>query len=445
MKPRIGLAWRLALIVVAALVLVQLAAVAAYVIERRDSGASVLSPRLPEQIAALVHLADGASDTVRKSIATAVASPGVRVVFSDRVDPSAAADGREFALFETLVRRALDDYDRPVQVALAQGLGPAGSYAGRGAHVRVIVPLRGGGILDFSAGGEITARLFGLPVGLLAGLFGLIVAFVAVFAVTREATPLIRLAQAVDDFGHDLAPRPLEELGAPEVRHLVQAINRMQARIATLVESRTLVLGAIAHDLGTAMTRLRLRLELLDAGPLRDRAIDDLADMARLVDDGLAFSRSTSETDRQPVDLTALASVVVADRADLGARVHLVSSPPSAPYVGSRVGLTRLLGNLVDNALRYAGDAEIAITPVAGGWEIAVSDHGPGIPIADRNRVFEPYVRLEASRNRTTGGTGLGLAISDQIARAHGGGIEIRDRTDGASGTVVVIRLPSVA
>ncbi|MCE1237275.1 MAG: ATP-binding protein [Hyphomicrobiales bacterium] len=445
MKPRIGLAWRLALIVVAALVLVQLAAVAAYVVERRDAGRPGLGPRLPEQIAALVRLADRAPAEVRRDIEAAAAASGVRVVIGETDMPPAAEEGREFALFETLVRRALDDFDRPVRVALARGLGPAGSFAGRGTHVRVMVPLAGGGVLDFTAGGEITARLLGLPVGLLAGLFGMIVALVAVLAVTRETAPLVRLAQAVDDFGHDLAPRSIEESGAPEVRRLGRAIERMQARIVTLVESRTLLLGAIAHDLGTAMTRLRLRLELIDPGPMRDRAVADLGDMARLVDDGLAFARSTSDTDRARIDLAALAANVIGERADLGAPVRLGATPPAAPILGSEIGLKRLLGNLVDNALRYAGDAEISIARAGAEWRVAVADHGPGVAEADRRRIFEPYVRLETSRNRKTGGTGLGLAIAEQIAHAHGGAIDVVDRPDGVPGAVFVLRLPATA
>ena len=150
--------------------------------------------------------------------------------------------------------------------------------------------------------------------------------------------------------GSDLRGRPLPETGAPELRHLVQAINRMQARIATLVEARTLTLGAIAHDLGTSMTRLRLRLELLDPDPMRDRAIKDLADMARLIDDGLALTRSTTEIDHEPVDLVAIVTEVCDDRAEFGSAVRRGAMPAAARLVGSRIGLVRLIGNLVDNA-----------------------------------------------------------------------------------------------
>jgi len=442
MTPRIGIAWRLALIVVAALVLAQLAAVGAYMVERRDAARFALGPQLPTQIAALVHLADDRSPAERALIAAAAAGPGVRIAFPERADATKPT-GREVVLFEALVRRALGEPDRPVRVDVARGLEPDTTLAGRGAHIRVLVPLHGGGELDFTAGGELTARLLGLPVGLIAGLFGLVVALVAVYAIAREAKPLIRLAQAVDGFGEDLRRRPLEETGAPEVRHLVQAINRMQARIATLVEMRTLTLGAIAHDLGTAMTRLRLRLELMPAEPLRDRAITDLEGMARLIDDGLIFARSTAEIDHETLDLVPIVTEAATDRADLGEKVHLGRLPPSASLAGSRVGLARLVGNLVDNALRYAGDAEIAVTRVGDAWELTVCDHGPGIAPADRERVFEPFYRLEASRNRATGGSGLGLAIARQVVAAHGGTIEIRDRPDGASGTVVAVRLPA--
>lgn len=442
MKPRLGIAWRLALIVVGSLVVIQFAAIGAYMFERRDVALFALGPQLPDQIAALVRLADDRPEGDRRLIAAAAAGPGVRIRFPDTAE-DVAPSGREVVFFETLVRRALGGEARAIRVELDRGLGAFGVAGGRGARVRVVVALRGGGALDFTAGGELTARLLGLPVGLLAGLFGMIVALIAVLAVAREAKPLVRLAQAVDGFGHDLAPRPLEETGAPEVRRLVRAINRMQTRIVSLVETRTVMLAAIAHDLGTAMTRLRLRLELSPPHPMRDRAVKDLDDMARLVDEGLAFARSTSEADREPLDLAGLVAEAVGDRIDLGEPIVSRPMPSAAPIVASRLGLTRVIDNLVDNALRYAGDAEVALARVGAEWELTVGDHGAGIPPAARARIFEPYVRLEGSRNRGTGGSGLGLAIARQIVAAHGGTIEVRDRADGSSGTVIAVRLPA--
>ncbi|NLH82923.1 MAG: HAMP domain-containing protein [Phyllobacteriaceae bacterium] len=442
MKSRLGIAWRLALIVVAALVAIQIAVIGAYMVERRDVARFALGPQLPDQIAALVHLADDRSEAERRLIAGAAAGPGVRIRFPEAAD-DVVSGGREVVFLETLVRRALGGDARPIRVEVDRGLGALGAIGGRGTHVRVVVALHGGGVLDFAAGGELTARLLGLPVGLIAGLFGMTVALIAVLAVAREAKPLVRLAQAVDGFGHDLAPRPLDETGAPEVRRLVRAINRMQTRIVSLVETRTVMLAAIAHDLGTTMTRLRLRLELSSPDPMRDRAVKDLDDMARLVDDGLAFARSTSEADREPLDLAELVGDAVADRIELGEAIVLRPLPAAAPIVASHLGLSRVIGNLVDNALRYAGDAEVALVRVAAEWELTVADHGSGISPEDRARIFEPYVRLEASRNRATGGTGLGLAIARQIVAAHGGTIEVRDRADGRSGAVFAVRLPA--
>lgn len=441
MNAKFGIGWRLALIVVVALILVQLAAIAAHVIENRQATRTGAAPLLPEQIAALVQIADALPSERRGTLATAVSSQGIHVRFLDRFTTE-TTQGREMPLLERALRRRLGDDGRLVWADLAHGGVDRGVEETRLPNVRVVVALAGGGFLDFYAVGDLTARLFGVPVGFLAGAFGFLVALAALVAVAREARPLIRLAQAVDDLGTDLRGRPLPEDGAPEVRRLVRALNRMQERIVALVENRTLLLGAIAHDLGTLMTRLRLRLELLPPDPGRDLAVKDLGDMARLVSDSLAFARSAADRDHTRVDLARIVREAVQERVDLGAAVRLADGVPSASFVGSRLGLSRLIGNLIDNALRHAGDAEVSLTAEPTGWRLAVADHGPGIEAEDRARIFEPFARLDPSRNRATGGSGLGLAIVRQIVESHDGTIEVGARADGAAGAVFTVRLP---
>lgn len=441
MNAKLGIGWRLALIVVLALVLMQLATIVAHMIENRDASRFGLAPLLPDQITALVQIADATPPERRATLATAVSGQGVKVEFLDRFAPE-TAQGRELPLLERGIRRRLGDRDRMIWAHLARAGADPGPDETRLPNVRVVVALAGGGYLDFAAVGDLAARLFGIPVGFLAGAFGVLVALAALVAIAREARPLVRLAQAVDGLGTDLRGRPLTEEGAPEVRRLVRALNRMQDRIVGLVENRSLLLGAIAHDLGTLMTRLRLRLELLPPDPGRDKAVKDLADMARLVSDSLAFARSSSERDHADLDLAQIVRETTQERIDLGAPVRLAPGTATAEVSGSRLGLSRLVGNLVDNALRHAGDAEVGLAAEGDRWRLTVADHGPGIPEAERGGIFEPFARLDPSRNRATGGSGLGLAIVRQIVEAHEGTIEVGGRADGASGAVFTVRLP---
>jgi signal transduction histidine kinase len=262
----------------------------------------------------------------------------------------------------------------------------------------------------------------------------------AAYLVRMTTRPLARLAKAADAIGEDAAIKPLEPGGPTEVRKVIEAFNRMQARVRRQLRERAQLLGAISHDLKTPITRLRLRAELLQDPALRAKVERDLDEMEAMVASTLDFfSAVGDESRRQPVDIGALVESLCEDRREAGEAVALHGAP-RAPYRADPQALRRCLDNLVGNAVRYGGGAEVRIDDGDDALRVVVRDQGPGIPPEELERVFEPYYRLESSRNRASGGTGLGLSIARNIARWHGGDIRLDNAPGG--GLIAELRLP---
>lgn len=292
--------------------------------------------------------------------------------------------------------------------------------------------------LRLADGTPLSVALWPLEAGitpLMAGIVALqFAAFGAVgwIAVRSATRPLTRLARAADALRPGDATPPLPEDGPSEVARAAASFNAMQQRIRTHEAERTLILAAVSHDLKTPLTRMRLRAELLDDGDLRDKLQADLAHMQALVEEGLAHARS-AQAGTEPacrVDLSALLDALVCDHTDMGHDVRL-DAPPLEPVWTRPLALRRLLGNLVDNAVRFGGSASVVVSRHDTGLRITVSDDGPGIPDSELARMRAPFTRLESSRHRDTGGTGLGLAIVDELARALGGRVELANRPGG--------------
>jgi signal transduction histidine kinase len=191
------------------------------------------------------------------------------------------------------------------------------------------------------------------------------------------------------------------------------------------------VLAAMSHDLRTPITRLRLRVESIEDEALRTRCIDDLDEMTRMVRGALSVFRGLNDEEQSvAVDVDALLQELQRRYAEVNASVA-IEGRAAAPFNGKPLALKRCLGNLVDNALQYGQHATIAVTDTADELTIRVLDDGPGIPDSELERVFEPFYRLESSRNRATGGTGLGLSIARDVAQAHGGALKLANRSAG--------------
>jgi signal transduction histidine kinase len=260
----------------------------------------------------------------------------------------------------------------------------------------------------------------------------LLIAACCWLAVRVATRPLEALAKAADTLGPDLRAERLREDGPSEVARAARAFNAMQDRIGSYMAERMQILAAISHDLQTPITRMRLRVDTMDDQTSAVRLQQDLREMESLVKEGVTYARTLHGASEAPrkVDLDALLDSLVCDYVDAGSPVALAGKV-GHPIVTRPQALRRIVGNLVDNALKYGGNAQVAVSQAPGGIEVSVCDGGPGIPDDMLEAVFAPFVRLEVSRNRHTGGTGLGLAIARQLAQAIDATLTLRNRDAG--------------
>lgn len=274
---------------------------------------------------------------------------------------------------------------------------------------------------------------------------GLLVMLGIAWAVRRLTRPLAALADATANLAQNLNQPPLAETGPTEVARAARAFNRMQEEIRRMLESRAQALAGVSHDLRLPITRLRLRVATLPNEQLKQKIEADLTAMDEMIGHTLAFLRAGTETEPlQRLDFNALLDALCDDMILLGAVIHRHGTA-SAPITARPQALQRALQNVLDNARRYGGgEMDVRLSEQGDTLRLTIEDRGNGIPDAERERVFEPYVRLESSRARHTGGTGLGLAIARATIRAHGGDIHIlSSRPESLSrGTRVQITLP---
>lgn len=278
------------------------------------------------------------------------------------------------------------------------------------------------------------ARMFAALAALIAGVT--LIAWIAVRLATR---PLSRLADAARALGEDPNRAALDTRGPTEVALAATAFNTMQQRIREHVGERTRILAAITHDLQTPITRLRLRAEQIDDEVLRTRIQSDLDAMQALAREGLDFARSLDASSTlQAVDLNAVVALLVEDARDMGWQVTSKGQSAS-PCLAQLTALRRSLWNLVENGVKFGDRVDIDVVDAADTVTLRIRDHGPGLPAAEIQKVFEPFYRIESSRNRETGGTGLGLAIARNLLRAQGGEVTLANVPDG--GLVAEVRL----
>lgn len=252
--------------------------------------------------------------------------------------------------------------------------------------------------------------------------------FAAWSIASRIARPLSDLARAARLVGRGVTPEPLAERGPKELRTVAAAFNRMTSDLESIERERSMVLAGISHDLRTPLSRLRLALEMSGGEESIVTGMSaDIEEMDQVIGQFLDFARGESER-RETTDLDALVRDVVDHYTRLGKDVRLATAPAAGTVPLTRVGVRRAIMNLVDNALRYAGEpVEIATRRTGRHAVVEVLDRGPGIPIGEAERIKRPFTRLQASRGGQ-GGSGLGLAIVERVARAHGGTLELLAR-----------------
>jgi signal transduction histidine kinase len=276
---------------------------------------------------------------------------------------------------------------------------------------------------------------------LVLGIVGVLLASLVV-AVHETTRPVAQLASAVRHFAREMDAPDLPPSGPKELRQLSADFNEMKHRIRDLVAQRTQMLAAVAHDIRTYMTRLRLRSEFIADPVQRMKAHNDIEEMARLIDDTMLFARVSSGPARlERMDIGVALDALIAEQQWPSEKVSL-SALVTAPFFGSRQAIERIVVNLVDNALRYgAPPVEIVVDRGSNHITITVTDHGPGIPNDKLEKVIDPFERLEPSRGRESGGAGLGLAIVHALAGAQGGSFQLDNAQHG--GVQATITLPT--
>ncbi len=422
--------------------------------ERNRAVRTALGLEAAGRAANVVLLLDDAPADLRPSILRAADSPLVR--FEVGPEPEAPHDsvGTDFVLGQ--IRQILGEPERDVRadvhalsvtpVPMPDGLPAAmrpmheAMMAGRTEPVELTLSIRlaGGDWLNVRTmfhrpGPQLSPQAL-LPLLLMA----VAVALVAWWTARRVVGPMRALALGADRLGRGLDADPLPMTGPSEVRETTEAFNRMQDRLTRFVTERTHMLAALSHDLRSPLTAMRLRIEMLDEteDSIRLRAL--VEEMQVMVEATLEFARGVAKAEpASTVDLAALIADLVSDVG--GDRATLAPSPP-VPATIRPQALNRALRNLIDNAVRYGGVADVTLSQEQGTAVITITDKGPGLPEDQLEAVFEPFVRLEGSRNRNTGGAGLGLAIARTIIQAHGGTVLLRNLP--AGGLEAVVRLP---
>lgn len=447
---------RLVLVLLVVLVTAQLVSFAIHMHDRSEALSQASGMQSAQRVAEMVKLLDSLGQAERRRIVPVLSSPALAVTLDNGAvaareeEPSARS-----ALFAAMLRRFLGD-DRPVAVSLTDAAPPAPTPGrgfkgqGRGMHggwappmaaahyfsqpglsFLAQVPLRDGTLATFDS--RLPAQTANWPYRLLLSLGVLLVAVIAVslLAVRWVTRPLKTLADTAEELGKNIHRPALEERGPLEVVRAARALNTMQARLIGYISDRTRVLAAMSHDLKTPITRLRLRAELLEDPGLRAKITTDLDEMQSMVGGALDFLRGAARGEPvKPVDVMALLESLQADMQEVGGEVG-IEGAPLKPFPGKPQALKRCLWNLLDNAVKYGKRARVVVRDNDEQLEILILDEGPGIPAPEMGKVFEPFYRVESSRNRETGGTGLGLSIAKGIAEDHGGRLELRNRAEG--------------
>ncbi len=309
----------------------------------------------------------------------------------------------------------------------------------RALGLEVAVPLTDGQWLSFATNLPSSNAGFSYQYLISMLVMALFIVAISVWAVRRMTAPLATVAQAADRLGHDVNAPPMPESGSVEMKQAASAFNAMQTKLRALIENRTRMLAALSHDLRTPLTLLRLRAENVENTEERDKMLATIAEMDAMIGATLNYAREqAADEPRRTTDVAALVQSVTDDMADAGLDVAMTAAQPVSIDC-QPAALKRALTNLIENAVKYGQRARVSLSSLPHAVEIAVEDGGPGIPEDQLTKVFEPFYRVESSRNRDTGGVGLGLAIARTVVEAQGGRLVLSNRAPNGLRALIVL------
>ena len=445
-----SLAGQLALLLLLALVVAQGIAIVLFAVERSEAVHHAHRDSVIARAGTLARLLREAPPELHEAILAAASSEEARFTLTPEPLIDAAGTGARAAAIARDLSGALDLGEERVKVAPLgfallfdldheddhdHGEGHKGSH-----WFAASAKLQDGQWLNVAVGPPPAVPTWGWTFVLSLLLSALAVAVVAVLMGRRIQKPIRNLAAAAGRLGRGEEMDELPETGPLEIRGTVRAFNLMRSRLDRYMRDRVAMLAAISHDLRTPITSLRLQAEFVEDGESRTRILGTLEEMQRMAEDTLTFIREDMRRGgTRTVDLHALVDSVAVDLADLGHELTVLDTGrvlvPCRP-----AALRRAFRNLLENASIHGVRATVRIAHGDEGSNVVVEDEGPGIPEADRERVFEPFVRLDESRSPNKDGTGLGLAIARTIIRGHGGNIWLENRPEG--GLRVTVALP---
>ena len=368
-------------------------------------------------------------------------SPSLAVELFFQLPPSAALRSSEDL---ARVEKLAADLRRPLQLrqfdAAEEGAQLlSGLFASR-ELIAIWAPLDDGTWLRFVTASALPSLGWIMHMGAQVFLVSLAVIAFAVWSARQITRPVRTFSAAADRLGKDVHAPPITESGSAELINATRAFNTMQERLQRYVEDRTHMLAAISHDLRTSLTRLRLRTSFISDKEQQQKADRDIEEMDAMLSATLTFARDdAADEPLVKVDIAEMLHSLCDDLNDIGKRVQY-QGPDKLDCECRSVSLQRALANLMTNAASYGLAAQVVLLETDESVTVTIADRGPGIPNTDKERVFEPFVRLDSARSRTTGGTGLGLPIARSVVHAHGGTLQLKDRDGG--GLEVIVELP---
>ncbi|MEG5434012.1 ATP-binding protein [Enterobacter asburiae] len=425
--PRSLLA-RLLLVVLSGLLLANALSLTLVMIERMHSARTVMLGNLENDVATSVAILDRLPASERAAWLPRLERGNYRYILGPGEPGNAPTDRRSQDAIRTLKATLATQY--PLSFT---------AVPGAVSHIQAHLTLRDGAPLTIDLIPRMPPVASWLPVVLILQLLLAACAWIAVRQVVRPFSQFTRAVDSLDP----AASTPMTEKGPLEVQRAAHAFNAMQARIQSYLRERAQILASISHDLQTPITRMKLRVEMAGEPELRDKLLNDLDNMTRLVREGIAYARSSESLEESPLklELNAWVNSIACDYQDIGKNVQFQASDARLPIVTRPQALRRVMTNLLDNALKFGERAVIAIDDSSDREVVIhITDDGPGIPEAELEAVLQPFYRVETSRNRDTGGTGLGLAIAAQLTAQLEGKLNLTNRAGG--GLDVSITLP---